>query len=188
MDDCFGVAIRKRGAEALEDSDQLGFDGGVGLHVGEVEHRLELRVDALRRRCECSTSDARTLAKDDQRASAPLLRSRLLWNEGGGACARSRLARLIRAANRGVRAFVTLGTLLQRRQSKGMASRRSERASLQVFSWARLGSNAHRGVRMIDRVHKLGDPDRPFSPMDPGHLRDAADGAEEAQKMLDHYS
>jgi len=41
---------------------------------------------------------------------------------------------------------------------------------------------------MIDRVHKLGDPDRPFSPMDPGHLRDAADGAEEAQKMLDHYS
>jgi hypothetical protein len=96
-------------------------------------------------------------------------------NEGGGACARTRLARLIRAANRGARAFVHSGDSLDRPESKRMASRRSETANLQVFhgrGWVRT-SDLSRVRRSTSRCKSCefagGNGNRTARPSPSGH-------------------
>ena len=54
-------------------------------------------------------------------------------------------------------------------------------------NWDQL-RDAMRQLRMMDRVHKLGEPARPFSAADMPHLREARDAAQSAMAMLDRYS
>lgn len=59
-------------------------------------------------------------------------------------------------------------------------------AHLSPENW-RTVCRALRHGRMIQRVHSMGAPDRPFSPMDPGHLRDTVNDLRACEQVLERY-